>query len=166
MIYYWRYETPIGDLLAAEEDGAVIRLCMAREGGNFPEEQGEGAAQEKETRVLKQVYQELTEYFQGRRRDFHTPVQLLGSSFQMDVWEALQRIPYGETRSYGQLAASIGKPRACRAVGGANHKNPVMILVPCHRVIGADGSLTGFGGGLDVKQQLLELERRFKEQRL
>lgn len=166
MIYYWRYETPIGDLMAAEEDGAVIRLCMAREGGSFPEEKGEGAAQEKETKVLKQVYQELTEYFQGRRRVFHTPVRLFGSSFQMEVWEALQRIPYGETRSYGQLAASIGKPRACRAVGGANHKNPVMILVPCHRVIGANGSLTGFGGGLDIKQQLLELERRFKEQRL
>lgn len=112
-------------------------------------------------KILNQTQMELQEYFAGKRKEFTVPVRLKGTSFQQEVWKALQKIPYGETRSYGQIAEMIGNPKACRAVGGANNRNPVMIIIPCHRVIGADGSLVGFGGGLEVKCCLLELERRF-----
>jgi methylated-DNA-[protein]-cysteine S-methyltransferase len=102
---------------------------------------------------------QLREYFAGERRDFDLPIRLNGTAFQQRVWRALQAIPYGETCSYGDIARAIGKPGAARAVGMANHQNPISIIVPCHRVIGRDGSLVGYGGGLDVKARLLELER-------
>jgi methylated-DNA-[protein]-cysteine S-methyltransferase len=105
------------------------------------------------------VRRELDEYFAGRLRAFTTPIQPRGTPFQLQVWKALCTIPYGETISYGELARRIDHPRAVRAVGLANGSNPISIIVPCHRVIGSNGSLTGYGGGLPVKRALLELER-------
>jgi methylated-DNA-[protein]-cysteine S-methyltransferase len=105
------------------------------------------------------VVRQLQEYFDGERRSFDLPLAPQGTAFQQSVWRELQRIPYGQTVSYGELARRIGRPRACRAVGLATGANPLPIIVPCHRVIGADGSLTGFGGGLPIKRQLLALER-------
>ena len=102
--------------------------------------------------------QQLKEYFAGTRKDFDLPLSLAGTEFQLRVLDELRRIPYGETTSYGDIAARIGKPKAMRAVGAANGRNPIPIIVPCHRVIGSTGKLTGFGGGLDTKQALLQLE--------
>ena len=102
---------------------------------------------------------ELEQYFAGSLRDFTVPIKLHGTPFQLAVWQELLKIPYGETRSYKDIALAIGKPKATRAVGGANHNNPISIIVPCHRVIASDGSLGGYGGGLDIKQWLLELEK-------
>ena len=102
---------------------------------------------------------QLDEYFAGSRRDFELPLDLQGTEFQVAAWNALAEIPYGRTASYGQQAASIGRPKAVRAIGGANGRNPVAIVLPCHRIVGADGSLTGFGGGLEVKKWLLDHEQ-------
>ena len=110
--------------------------------------------------ALGEARRQLTEYFAGARRAFDLPLAASGTPFQRRVWEALRRIPYGETISYGELARRIGKPTASRAVGAANGRNPIAIVVPCHRVIGADGTLIGYGGGLPVKEALLALERR------
>lgn len=102
---------------------------------------------------------QLDEYFKGSRRDFDLPLDLRGTEFQVAAWNALADIPYGRTASYGQQAASIGRPKAVRAIGGANGRNPVAIVLPCHRIVGADGSLTGFGGGIAVKKWLLDHEQ-------
>ena len=107
--------------------------------------------------------EEINEYLSGRRREFTFPYELRGTEFQLAVWRQLLKIPYGQTRSYGEIAAAVGKPRAARAVGMANNKNPLFIVVPCHRVIGADSSLVGYGGGLDLKARLLEIERNSTE---
>jgi methylated-DNA-[protein]-cysteine S-methyltransferase len=112
-----------------------------------------------QSKILIEAERQLRAYFDGRLRKFDLPLDLRGTEFQRRSWRALLEIPYGETRSYGDMARSIGKPKACRAVGMANHRNPVSIIVPCHRVIGADGSLVGYGGGLDVKKFLLNLEK-------
>ncbi|MEF3695400.1 MAG: methylated-DNA--[protein]-cysteine S-methyltransferase [Candidatus Cloacimonadota bacterium] len=112
------------------------------------------------TSLEKQIKQQLDEYFAGNRERFELPLCPQGTEFQKAVWQALSSIPYGQTRTYAQIAALIGKPKACRAVGMANHNNPLPILIPCHRVIGADGKLTGYAGGLTIKQLLLDLERR------
>lgn len=113
--------------------------------------------------LLDQAVQELGEYFAGTRMEFTVPLHLRGTEFQLKAWNALRQIPYGETRSYSEIAEMIGNPKACRAVGGANNKNPVMLFVPCHRVVGKNGALVGFGGGLEAKKYLLELERGEKE---
>ena len=140
-------ETPIGRLkLCADGDG----LCALRFASTGEEMDA--------APLLLQAERELEEYFAGRRTAFSVPLSMHGTPFQMEVWAALRAIPYGETRSYGELARRIGRPGACRAVGMANHVNPLPILVPCHRVVGADGHLTGYAGGLDVKKYLLELE--------
>lgn len=110
--------------------------------------------------ILKKAEQQLQEYFKGERRAFSMPLDMRGTKFQKDVWEALLAIPFGETRTYGDLARQLGNPNATRAVGAANGRNPLSIVVPCHRVIGASGKLTGFAGGLQVKAQLLGLEGR------
>jgi methylated-DNA-[protein]-cysteine S-methyltransferase len=109
---------------------------------------------------FKETLQQLRQYFAGKRQQFELPISPQGTPFQERVWQELRKIPYGETVSYGTIAQRIGKPKACRAVGMANSKNPIPIIIPCHRIIGKDGSLTGFGGGLPVKKQLLELERQ------
>jgi len=110
--------------------------------------------------VLLQAEQQLKEYFHGKRRSFELPLDMQGTAFQRSVWEALLAIPYGETRSYGQLAYQLGNPQAVRAVGAANGRNPVSIVVPCHRVVGSTGKLTGFAGGLEAKAYLLAHEAR------
>jgi len=112
------------------------------------------------TPFLRSVRTELDAWFSGRLRRFTVPVRLSGTPFQLAVWDVIASIPYGECRSYGDIARTLGKPGAARAVGGACNRNPVPIIIPCHRVIGSDGSLTGFGGGLDNKKALLTLERR------
>jgi len=146
-------ETKIGCLGIAEEDQCLTHLFFQRK-------KSPADALEKWTPFLRGVAQEIKEYLSGKRTKFDIPLKLYGTDFQISVWEALLTIPYGETRSYGEIAQQIGNPGACRAVGMANHWNPIVIIVPCHRVIGADGSLTGFGGGLALKQQLLDLEQR------
>lgn len=110
--------------------------------------------------LVRQAVRQITEYFDGKRREFDLPLELEGTDFQRRAWNALLAIPYGETRCYSELAHAIGFPRAARAVGSANHANPIAIIVPCHRVIAAGGGLGGYGGGLDRKQFLLDLERR------
>lgn len=112
-----------------------------------------------ETSLLKNAALQLNEYLEGKRNSFDLPLNPIGTEFQKKVWAALCDIPYGETRSYKQIAEYIGNPKACRAVGMANNKNPIMIFIPCHRVVGSDGSLTGYAGGLDMKEKLLSLEK-------
>jgi methylated-DNA-[protein]-cysteine S-methyltransferase len=114
----------------------------------------------REDHRLRRATTQLEEYFAGARTSFDLPLAPAGSPFQKEVWDQLRRIPFGETATYGQIARAIGKPAASRAIGGANHRNPIAIIVPCHRVIGADGSMTGYGGGLRRKRLLLELESR------
>ena len=115
---------------------------------------------------VSQGLKQLDEYFKGRRRQFDLPLILEGTDFQKTVWRELTRIPYASTRSYGDVAAAIGKPKACRAVGQANHNNPIAIVVPCHRVIGADGSLTGYGSGIWRKKWLLSFESAARDNRV
>lgn len=113
-----------------------------------------------ETELIKEAAKELIEYLDGNRVTFDVPFALYGTDFQRSVWKALCDIPYGETRSYKQIAEAIGNPKASRAVGLANNRNPIIIMVPCHRVIGANGKLVGYGGGLDMKERLLNLEKK------
>ena len=151
MKYVWHYETPIGKIRIAETNGVISHLL-------FGDEELKGF-ELNETAVIKAAVKELFGYFDGKRTEFTCPVCLQGTEFQKAVWEALKTIPFGETRSYKDIAVQIGNPKAMRAVGMANHNNPVSIIVPCHRVVGADGSLTGYGGGLPIKQYLLDLEK-------
>jgi methylated-DNA-[protein]-cysteine S-methyltransferase len=111
-----------------------------------------------ESEAVQPFVRELHEYFQGKRRDFSFPLDLRGTEFQVACWRALLAIPYGETRTYADIARSVGRPQGFRAVGMANNRNPIAIVVPCHRVIASDGTLCGYGGGLDIKRKLLELE--------
>ena len=153
-MHYATCSSPVGPLVLAGRDGALERLLFPS--GNqvkAPEPEWEAAHT-----PFRQALLQLEEYFEGRRRSFDLPLAPQGTSFQRKVLEALQAIPYGETRSYKDIATAIGQPKAVRAVGAANARNPIPIIIPCHRVIGSDGSLTGFGGGLDVKRALLRLE--------
>lgn len=152
------YETPLGRICIEENGQGLTGLYFC---GEALKETAEETPKEttKETPLLKEAYRQLMEYFDGKRRNFDLPLAAEGTPFQKKVWEALRTIPYGETKSYGEIAAQVGNPKASRAVGGANHKNPIMIIVPCHRVIGANGALVGFGGGLSVKEYLLKLEK-------
>lgn len=149
---YGQYvDSIIGRLYIAEEDGCLVELGtgMAHAGD---------CLLETGTPLLENTVRQLQEYLAGNRREFDIPTCGKGTDFQQKVWKALCEIPFGETRTYGQIAAAIGQPKASRAVGGACNRNPIMIVVPCHRVIGADGKLVGFGGGLALKEYLLRLE--------
>jgi methylated-DNA-[protein]-cysteine S-methyltransferase len=163
-IWFDRLESPVGPLFAAvDEDGALVRLTFLDAEGDEAAEiarltNRDGAAPHRDPARCRSVAAQLADYFAGRRRDFDLPLAPRGSAFQRAVWDELVRVPYGATVSYGELAARLGRPGASRAVGGANNRNPLPIVVPCHRVIGADGSLTGYGGGLDRKRALLALE--------
>ena len=150
-MFYYFYKTPIGRLQIFANPEYITRI-------SFFEKKLPGAI-EKETPLIQKMYSELEEYFAGKRKSFDVPVKPEGTPFQQSTWAALLKIPYGETRSYKQIAGMIGKPAACRAVGMANNRNPIPIVIPCHRVIGANGDLTGYAGGLDVKRKLLELEK-------
>ncbi len=144
---------------AGTETPASGKVLPVRTGREIPEVAGE-KPKEAIPPLLVQAARELGEYFAGTRRTFTFPIRAHGTPFQQEVWRALQNIPYGETRTYGQIAAQIGRPKAVRAVGMANHRNPLPIVVPCHRVVGADGSLTGYAGGLGIKTLLLRLEKQ------
>ena len=146
-IYY--YDTYAGKIGIAEEDGAITDIVFKTI--DCPVE---------ETELIRETKRQLDEYFAGKRKDFDVPTRLNGTELQKRVWLALRDIPYGKTASYKDIAAAVGCPKGYRAVGMANNRNPISIIYPCHRVVGSDGSLTGYGGGLDVKAKLLELERR------
>lgn len=153
--YYHYHKTPIGELLLAG-DGSYLTLL------GFPSgkmQRRHDADWVHDAGPFKEVCFQLDAYFAAELETFDLPLLPRGTDFQETVWDALQRIPYGETWSYGQLAAHIGKPQASRAVGAANGVNPIPVIIPCHRVIGASGKLTGFGGGIQTKQYLLGLER-------
>ena len=154
MNYGWM-ESPVGELLIVADEAAV-RMIGFREGqhpGRVKEGWRQGGS------LVVEARRQLDDYFEERRRRFDLPLAPSGTPFQLRAWKVLQDIPYGTTRSYGEQARAMGQPKAVRAVGAANGRNPIAIVVPCHRVIGGDGRLTGYGGGLDVKQYLLELER-------
>ncbi|MGW1557161.1 methylated-DNA--[protein]-cysteine S-methyltransferase [Streptomyces sp. NPDC002144] len=147
--------SPYGPLTLVAEDGVLCGLYMTDQ-RHRPAEETFG---DRDDSPFGEAEEQLTAYFDGELKEFTLELRLNGTPFQRTVWDQLRRIPYGETRSYGQLAAALGSPAASRAVGLANGKNPVGIIVPCHRVVGADGSLTGYGGGLPRKQRLLDFER-------
>jgi len=153
-MYYCYLDTPLGDLLlGGDEDG--LELVSFPEGTRRREPDPAWIYNEK---PFAEVRRQLTEYFAGERTAFDLPLKPTGTAFQLRVLDELQKIPYGTTCSYSDIAERIGKPRAVRAVGAANGRNPIPIIIPCHRVIGAGGDLTGFGGGLAAKQALLKLE--------
>lgn len=145
------FDTPLGRLGATATAAGITRL-------HFDPAPSARAAKDGGTVHLQQLEMQIAEYFSGRRRGFDLPLAPTGSAFQLQVWALLRRIDYGETRSYGDLARTLGDPGAARAVGLANAQNPLAIVVPCHRVIGANGALTGYAGGLERKRALLELE--------
>lgn len=151
----YRYlDSPVGRLLLAGEGETLCFVGFPQDGECLEPQSGWVADEQSLTRAVAQ----LLEYFAGERRDFDLDLKPNGTRFQLDVLEALTRIPYGETRSYADVAGQVGRPKAVRAVGAANGRNPLPIVIPCHRVIGANGALTGFGGGLEAKRTLLELE--------
>jgi len=155
LYYYSNLDSPIGPLIIGVSDRGLTLLEFDR--GNFPPKSNQVLWTE--SRQATQVYvRQLNEYFASRRREFTFPIDLRGTPFQLQCWRALLEIPYGETRTYADLARVVGRPKAYRAVGMANNRNPIAIVVPCHRVIASDGTLCGYGGGLDVKRRLLELE--------
>jgi len=153
-MYYCYMDTPIGELLLAGDDDG-LSLVGFPTGKMRHDPEPDWIFNEKPFAAARQ---QLEEYFAGERKDFDLPLHLSGTDFQIQVLQELRRIPYGETRSYGDIAKRIGRPNAMRAVGAANGRNPIPIIVPCHRVIGSSGDLTGFGGGLDTKEALLRLE--------
>lgn len=148
---YAIYPFPFDQLKIGYRDNAVTLLMRT----------DEPVRDEGRTALTDLVFRQITEYLNGRRREFDFPYTMKGTEFQRKVWRALCAIPYGETRTYGEIAAAVGSPKACRAVGMANHCNPILIAVPCHRVIGANGKLVGYGSGLDMKEFLLQLEKNY-----
>jgi len=153
-MYYCYLQTPIGELLLAGDEDA-LSLVSFPQGSMRRDPEDDWIYNEKPFVTARQ---QLNEYFAGDRTEFDLPLRLNGTEFQLSVLDALQKIPYGETTSYAAIAERIGRPKAVRAVGAANGRNPIPIIVPCHRVIGSHGELTGFGGGLDTKEALLRLE--------
>jgi O-6-methylguanine DNA methyltransferase len=163
-IFYSTVETVIGPLLLAATDKGLCWLNFGSDSSNLMQltswaKKMMGSVELVESAdKLEEAKRQLTEYFVGERREFTLELDLYGTDFQKRVWSLLREIPYGEVRSYKEIAFGTGSPKAVRAVGGANHNNPISIIVPCHRVIGACGTLVGYGGGLDIKKFLLQLE--------
>ena len=150
MLIVYTYPTIIGSVTFGERNGAISYITTSDIKEEYIVE---------ETRLIQQAFEQLQEYLEGKRQTFCFPINSKGTPFQEQVWNALRNIPYGETRSYKQIAEVIGNPKAVRAVGMANNRNPLLIVNPCHRVIGADGRLVGYAAGLSLKEFLLELER-------
>ena len=150
----FHYETEIGLIGIAEEDGYISDIMFGIEG---PE-----GAEKVETRLIRKAFGQIAEYLSGTRKSFDLPLLVEGTEFQEKVWNELLKIPYGETRTYGKVAEAVGNPKAVRAVGAANNRNALPIIIPCHRVVGAKGSLTGYSGGLEAKRKLLEIEEKNK----
>jgi len=149
---YYTYDTLFGKITIESNGDAITGLKTE----SFATPSGR-----KEASTLTDITaKQLEEYFAGKRKRFELPIHTTGTDFQRAVWKALLEIPYGKTKTYKHVAEMIGNPKACRAVGLANNKNPIWVIIPCHRVIGADGSLTGYGGGLNMKKKLLALEKR------
>ena len=149
------YQSLVGCLKLTANDNALTSLQLVKNASCGYE------SEIPSNKIIQQVCKQLDEYFAGKRKTFELPLSLAGTPFQQKVWKALQQIPYGKTISYAELAQSIGSPKACRAVGSANGKNPAAIIIPCHRVINADGKLGGYAYGLEIKKQLLDLEQEF-----
>ena len=156
LVFYTTIESPVGPLLLAGDERGLRRVSFENGKRNTPVQPDWKLDKEPFSEVIRQ----LQAYFSGELKEFDLPLAMEGTEFQLRVWNALRAIPYGETISYALLAERIGNPKAVRAVGLANGSNPIPIIVPCHRVIGSDGSLTGFGGGLSTKKMLLELENK------
>lgn len=151
--YWTTMKSPVGELFIAGRDGKITNIFFGSPPEGFP-----GPIWEKSDKPFRDVKKQLGEYFKGKRQKFDVKLAPDGTPFQLAAWRQLRKIPYGKTISYGEQAKRMGNPKASRAVGGANGKNPISIIVPCHRVIGASGKLTGFGGGLPKKKKLLDLE--------
>jgi methylated-DNA-[protein]-cysteine S-methyltransferase len=159
MAYFYKHmKSPVGELKLVASDQGLAAILWENDKPNRV--QLGDMAENKTHPVLLETEQQLKDYFAGKRNAFSVKLDFAGTEFQKQVWQALLQIPFGETRSYGQIAKQIGNPQAVRAVGSANGKNPVSIIAPCHRVIGSNGKLTGFAGGLETKAFLLELETR------
>lgn len=148
------YESDVGRIGISEKDGRIAKVYITND--TVPED-----VQLCETPLLKEAVRQLKSYFAGELREFTLPLAPEGTDFMKKVWAALCEIPYGQTASYKEIAEKIGAPKAARAVGLANNRNPIPVFIPCHRVIGADGSLTGYAGGLDMKKRLLDLEKTY-----
>lgn len=155
MIHQKTYDSPIGYLCIVENGEGITSIDFVSKEEYLKVK----SADTTETPLLLQAYKELSEYFLGVRKKFTLTLAPSGTPFQLKVWSALCEIPYGETKSYKQIAERAGNPKACRAVGMANNRNPIPIIIPCHRVIGTNGKLVGYGGGLDIKERLLQLEK-------
>lgn len=151
MISGFCYETVIGEITIIDNGEAIIELDF---GNNLNKD-----IEIKETELIKKVKKQLDEYFNGERKEFNLPLEPKGTEFQRKVWKALTNIPYGRTKTYKEIAIEVGNEKACRAVGMANNKNPIAIIIPCHRVIGSNNKLVGYAGGLELKEKLLSLER-------
>jgi O-6-methylguanine DNA methyltransferase len=168
VVYTARVESPIGELRLASTEGGLAYLGLPKAGGRglagWLARFAPGARREAAFAPHRDVIRQLLEYLEGKRTRFELPLDLRGTPFQCDVWNSLLEIPYGQTRSYGEVARSLGRPGAMRAVGSANGANPVPLIVPCHRVIAAGGKLGGFGGGLDLKRRLLAMEQSIRHQ--
>ena len=164
--------TPLGPMLAIADDDGIVMLEFVDDGDlesaivRLKRNLGACSVAPSEHRHLAALKKQLAEYFKGARQEFTVPLNPHGTDFELSVWSYLRKIPYGETRSYGQQARAIGKPAASRAVGAANGRNDIGILIPCHRVIGASGSLVGYGGGLERKKWLLNHEREVRDGKL
>ncbi len=159
------YKTRIGKIMIAEEGEGICEVgLLPSEEDQNDSEYNQSEADVKETKMIAETARQLEEFLNGTRKEFDVKLNPRGTDFQHKVWNALRDIPYGETRSYKQIAKAIGNEKASRAVGMANHNNPIMIIVPCHRVIGANGKLVGYAGGLNIKEQLLNIERMRKEE--
>lgn len=148
-MYQYSYDTIIGKIYIAEKDNCICNVSFVNL--NYTP---------KETPLIKKTYSQLKEYFAGNRKSFDIPISANGTEFQIKVWKELQKIPYGKTATYKEIAENIGNKNASRAVGMANNKNPIAIIIPCHRVIGTKGDLTGYAGGIKLKKYLLDLEKQ------
>ena len=147
------YKTVMGEITIIDNGEAIIELDF---GNNLNKE-----IEIKETQLIKEAKEQLEEYFNGERKEFHLPLEPKGTEFQKQVWRALRKISYGTTKTYKEIAVEVGNEKACRAVGMANNKNPIPIIIPCHRVIGSNKKLVGYAGGLELKEKLLRLEKIF-----
>lgn len=162
-IFYTHLDTPVGLLLVASSNQGLIRIILPGEGRKYlfsrlrKEYSKETLVENGEKN--QEAVEQLKEYFNGSRESFSLRLDIRGTEFQKSVWKAVVQVPYGQTCSYGEIARRIGKPRACRAVGLANKTNSLPIVIPCHRIIGSDGSMTGYGGGIPLKEKLLKLEQ-------
>lgn len=148
-MYCFGYQTPIGKIFISADNDCICGISLNRPNCG-----------EKETLLIKKAFSQLSQYFEGKRKSFDLPLKFNGTEFQKKVWNELLKIPYGKTATYKEIAKAAGNEKACRAAGLANNKNKIMIVVPCHRVIGSNGGLTGYAFGINVKKQLLDLEAR------